>query len=77
MRVFLHLLAAVALIGPIIFWAYVAAMACAFLTNSNNSACGVDLSDFLDAEFLEMAVVPWGFAVVCILVANRIGKAAE
>ena len=77
MKILLYLLAAIAFIGPILFWAYLSAMACAFVTNSNNGACGVELSDFWDEEFLEVALVPWIIGVLFAVLGYRIGRRAE
>ncbi len=77
MKFLLYLLAAVAFIAPVLFWAYIAAMACAFVTNSNNSTCGVELSDFWDEEFPQIAIVPWAFGMLFAILGYRIGQRAE
>ena len=71
MRWILYLLAAIAFLGPVLFWIYLSAMACAFVTNS--SGCGVDLSDFWDEEFAMIAAVPWALAAVLVWIAQRYG----
>ena len=66
--------ATIALIGPVLFWVYVSAMACAFVTNSNG--CGVDLADFWDDEFISIAALPWALGVALIWMARRLGRAS-
>ena len=75
MRFFLYVLAGLAFAGPVLFWAYVSAMACAFVTSS--TGCSVTISDFWDSEFLAIAALPWMLCVVCILIARRIDKRDE
>ena len=70
--ILLYVLAAIALVGPILLWAYMVAMACAFVTNA--SGCGVDLSDFWDDEFLWIAVLPWAIGGAMILAARRLAR---
>ncbi len=77
MKILLYLLPAVAFIGPILFWAYLSAMACACVTNSNNGSCGVELSDFWDEEFPQIAIVPWAFGLLFAILGYRIGQRAE
>ena len=75
MKILLYLLTVVCFITPIMFWVYAAAMACAFVTSAG--ACGVTLSDFLKAEFFEVAVVPWCLAIICCVFARRSGRRSE
>ena len=69
MKVFLYIVSAIALIGPIAAWTYIVALSCAYQTNSPN--CGVSLEDYWDTEFLTLAALPWFVGIVCFVIALR------
>jgi len=67
----LYVVAFIAFIIPIVFWVYLMAMACAFVTNS--SGCGVSLTGFFDLEFLGIALFPWLVSLSCFVGARKLG----
>jgi hypothetical protein len=69
MRIFLFILAIILLIAPIIFWAFVSSLACAF--SSVPSGCDVTIDDYLDFEFLTYAIIPWGLSLICFYKAYK------
>ncbi len=69
MKIFLFVVSAVFLIGPVVAWGYVVALGCGFKTNSTN--CSVRLSDYLDSEFLTLAALPWILGLLCLISAIR------
>lgn len=68
MKIFLFLLSAVLLIGPIIAWGFLVAYGCAFKINTN---CSVHLVDFMDDEFFTLAALPWILGLICLISAIR------
>ncbi len=69
MKVILYILAGLLLIAPILIWGYLDAMSCAYQTNS--IGCNTGLHDFLEADFLILAALPWMFSLVCLFFAIR------
>ncbi len=74
-RVLLWVLAAIAIIAPNVFWMYLSAIACAYVTHSGG--CDGGLSDFWNDEFLEFALLPWTIGIALIWAARRLGRAKD
>ena len=65
----LYTLAACLFAAPIAVWVYLVALGCAYQTSS--AGCGIELSDFWDADFLYIACLPWLLAIVCVYVGRK------
>jgi hypothetical protein len=68
MKVFLYICAGILLIGPLLAWTWISAMACAFV---NSSSCGVDIGDFINPEFLTLYALPFLLGIVCFYFARK------
>lgn len=64
MKIFLIIIALILLTAPVIFWTFLSAMGCAYTVNV--ASCGVSIRDFWDPEFLAIAFIPWGIALLCL-----------
>ncbi|MCY0148799.1 hypothetical protein OEG84_14100 [Hoeflea sp. G2-23] len=69
MKIFLYVVAAATFLGPIIGWAYIVGLACAFQPNS--PGCSVRLQDYWDVDFLILAALPWIAGTVSLFLASR------
>ena len=71
MTYFLYGLAVFFGLAPFAVWAYLVLLGCAYGGGGN---CAVALSDYLDAEFLTLAVFPWAIGLICVAFARRMPK---
>lgn len=69
MKIFLIVIAAVIFLAPVVVWAYLVSLGCAY--NTSATSCGVQFYDYLDIEFLALAAVPWLIAGTCLVIALR------
>jgi len=69
MKVFLYIVAFITLLAPLAAWTYIIALGCAYNTNSSN--CNIELHDYLDPEFLQLAALPWFIGIICLITAMR------
>ena len=69
-RFFLWLVGIITFAGPLLFWLYIASMACAFSTN-NVSGCGPSFVDVLNPELWQIVTVPWLVSAACFWVLYR------
>ncbi len=72
-RFFLYLLSIVFLMGPVIIWALLSSMSCAYVTSGQ--PCSIRWSSFLDPEFYTLSSLPWLIGVLCLYFAIRKSKA--
>ncbi|WP_120631398.1 hypothetical protein [Ruegeria sp. EL01] len=70
LRAFLYLLGGIFLLGPIIIWALMSSMSCAYVTAAQT--CSIRWSSFLNPEFYTLSAVPWLIGVVCVVGAIRL-----
>lgn len=68
MKIFLYICAGIFLIGPLLGWAWISAMACAFV---NSSSCGIDIGDFINEEFLTLYALPFLLGIICFYFARK------
>ncbi len=68
MTCLLYGIAALFGLAPILIWAYLAQLGCAY---GNGANCTVSASDYLSAEFLTLAIVPWAISLICLIIARR------
>lgn len=64
-----YALAACLFLAPILAWAYLTALACAY--NTGSTSCGVQLSSFVHPEFLVIVVIPWLLAAGCLYLGRK------
>tara|TARA_R110002050_G_scaffold55954_8_gene125960 strand:- start:10520 stop:10735 length:216 start_codon:yes stop_codon:yes gene_type:complete len=69
MKIFLYIVAAITFIGPVIGWAYIVGLACAYKLNSPD--CGVRPGDYWDTDFLTLAAIPWLICIVSLVLRSR------
>lgn len=69
LRILLYILSFIFLLGPVILWALLSAMSCAYVTSGQ--PCGVRWSSFLDVEFFTLSFVPWLIGALCLYFAMR------
>lgn len=73
LRIFLYLLSFIFLLGPVVLWALLSAMGCAYVTSGQ--PCGVRWDSFLDMEFFTLSFVPWLIGALCLYFAMRKAEA--
>ena len=71
MKIALAILAVLVFAAPIVVWAGLSSAMCG---HAARSSCGLDVSDFIDDEFLMIAVLPWLLAAALGLLAWRVGQ---
>lgn len=69
LRILLYILSFIFLLGPVVLWALLSAMGCAYVTSGQ--PCGVRLDSFLDMEFFTLSFVPWLIGALCLYFAIR------
>lgn len=70
MKLILIILAIIAFISPLLVWAWLVSLACAYSTS--NAPCGVGLADYWDREFLLIAALPWLIGAICLIVRSKL-----
>ena len=68
MTYLLYGIAAFFSLTPLIIWAYLILLGCAYAHGGN---CSISVSDYLDAEFLTLAILPWSISLICLAIARR------
>ncbi|GFE51636.1 hypothetical protein So717_33890 [Roseobacter cerasinus] len=65
MKLALFIVSGALLIGPCLAWTYVIVLGCSYRVH--NTACGIGVRDYLDADFLTLAAFPWGLGLVFLI----------
>ncbi|MCR4268526.1 hypothetical protein [Nitratireductor sp. ZSWI3] len=73
MKIVFYVLAALAFLAPLVLWA---ALTSAMCGHNPSSGCRIGLDDFMDAEFAALAALPWGLALIFVLLALQLGRRA-
>lgn len=71
MKIALAILAVLAFAAPVVVWA---ALSSAMCGHAARTICGIELSDFIDDEFMMIAALPWLLAAALGLLAWRVGQ---
>ncbi|WP_048648329.1 hypothetical protein [Nitratireductor soli] len=71
MKITLAILAVLAFAAPVAVWA---ALSSAMCGHAARTGCGIELSDFIDDEFMMIAALPWLLAAALGLLAWRVGQ---
>lgn len=68
MTYLLYGLAALSGLAPFVIWGYLVLLGCAYANSGN---CSISVSDYLDAEFLTLAILPWAISLISLMFARR------